>query len=246
MAEILLVPAIDIRGGKCVRLFQGDPDRQTTYPISPAEVAARFEADGVRRIHIVDLDGAFDGTIANWAAIAAVRKACGLELEFGGGIRTMTDLSRLSDSGVLRFCLGSSVVQNPHFFETALSVYGGRIVVGVDMRGDKLALKGWKDLRTIDLFDFLSDLEKKGVGEITFTDVARDGALTGPNLDRVKQILSRSKLGLTVAGGVGSVDDIRNIKNLKNSRIRAIILGKAFYEGKIDLKTALSVLKDGN
>jgi phosphoribosylformimino-5-aminoimidazole carboxamide ribotide isomerase len=242
MSDILLVPAIDIRGGKCVRLLQGDPSRQTTYEVTPAEVAARFQAEGVKRIHVVDLDGAFAGGITNWTAIASIRKACSLELEFGGGIRTMTDLSRLGDSGIGRFCLGSSVFQDPHFFETALSVYGKRIVVGVDMKDNKLALKGWKDLQKVDLFKFLSDLEKKGAEEIIFTDIARDGALTGPNLDRVKEVLSRSKLGLTVSGGVGSLQDIGNIKNLKNSRVRAIILGKAFYEGKIDLKAALSVL----
>jgi len=244
MSEILLVPAIDIRNGKCVRLFQGDPGQQTTYEVSPADMARKFEDAGAKRVHVVDLDGAFSEKIVNWTTICLIRKACKLELEFGGGIRSVMDMARLNDSGIQRFVLGSSVIKEPHFFETAMTVYGPRIIVGVDMKGDKLALKGWKDLKTIDLFDFLSGLEGNGVKEIIFTDIAKDGAMQGPNLERVKEVLTRTNLGLTVSGGVSSYEDIVNIKNLKNNHVRAIILGKAIYEGKIDLKRALSVLND--
>jgi phosphoribosylformimino-5-aminoimidazole carboxamide ribotide isomerase len=235
-----IIPAIDIMSGKCVRLYQGDPDRQTSYSDNPAEVALSFEDAGAELIHIVDLDGAFAQKVVSWDTVRDIRAAVGCQLEFGGGIRAMDDLKELNRIGINRFILGSSVVQDKPFLISALKMYGPRIIIGVDMKDNRLAVKGWKDSVEIDLFQFLEDLQDLGVKEIIYTDIKRDGAMSGPNIAMLEEILNRTGLDITASGGVSSVTDIRMIKNLKNGRIRGIIIGKAIYEKKLDLEGILS------
>lgn len=233
----LIMPAIDLMDGKCIRLFQGDPGKMTVYSDKPGEMAASFEAAGVKLIHLVDLDGAFAGHLVNISALKEIRTAVKCRLELGGGIRTMDDLDQLAKIGIDRFILGSSVVQDFEFLKQALGQYSGeRIIVGIDMKDGKVAVKGWKDLVDISLYELLEKLKGVGVREIIYTDIKRDGAMVGPNLDMVQEITAKTGLQIVVSGGISRREDIDNIKMLKNEKIVGIIIGKAIYEKKIDLK----------
>jgi phosphoribosylformimino-5-aminoimidazole carboxamide ribotide isomerase len=233
----LIMPAIDLMDGKCVRLFQGDPNRRTVYSDDPAAMAKSFQDAGIRLIHLVDLDGAFAGTLVNLTALRKIRSVVGCRLEIGGGIRSMQDLEQLDAIGIERFVLGSSVVQDFPFLREAVRKYGPqRVIVGIDMKEGKVAIKGWKDVSDIPLYDLLSRLESVGVQEIIYTDIKRDGALVGPNLEMVQEITRKTRLKIVVSGGISGKNDVDNVKNLKNDRIVGIIIGKALYEKKVDLK----------
>lgn len=233
----LIMPAIDLMDGKCVRLFQGDPNQRTVYSDDPAAMAKSFENAGVQLIHLVDLDGAFAGTLVNLDALRKIRSAVDCRLELGGGIRSMQDLEQLDSIGINRFILGSSVVQDFPFLRKAVETYGPqRIIVGIDMKEGKVAIKGWKDVSDIALYDLLDQLKSVGVQEIIYTDIKRDGALVGPNLEMVQEITLKTGLKLVVSGGISGKKDVDNVKNLKNDRIVGIIIGKALYEKKVDLK----------
>ena len=231
------MPAIDLMDGKCVRLNQGDPEKQTIYSNNPGEMGASFEAAGIKLIHLVDLDGAFAGHLVNIPALKKIRASVKCRLELGGGIRTMADLDQLAEIGIDRFILGSSVVQDFAFLETAMKKYSAeRVIVGIDMKEGKVAVKGWKDLSDIPLYDLLGKLKGVGVREIIYTDIKRDGAMVGPNLEMVQEITAKTGLQLVVSGGVSRHEDIDNIQKLKNDKIVGIIIGKALYEKKIILK----------
>ncbi len=236
----LIMPAIDLMDGKCVRLYQGDPDKRTVYSDNPAEMALSFEKAGVQLIHLVDLDGAFSGHLVNINALKSIRTAVKCRLELGGGIRSMADLDMLAKIGIDRFILGSSVIQDFSFLKQAVQRFSGdRIIVGIDMKDGKVAIKGWKDLADIGLYELLDRLSAVGIKEIIYTDVKRDGAMVGPNLEMVQEITEKTGFNIVVSGGISRKEDVDNVKKLKNGHIVGIIIGKAIYEKKIELKDVL-------
>ena len=232
-----IFPAIDLRGGQVVRLYQGDYDRETVYAADPCAVARSFLAAGARYLHVVDLDGAKDGTLANFDTIAAIVKQGGLYIEVGGGIRTEDRIRRYLDLGVGRCILGTIAVKDFAFTARMARTYGDRIAVGVDARDGYVAVSGWKELSQEKGVDFCRRLRDAGVKTVIYTDISRDGAEAGTNLDLYRQLAEIDGLDITASGGVSSIEELKELQRIGT---RAAILGKALYTGRLDLKTVIA------
>lgn len=231
-----IFPAIDLIGGQVVRLYQGDYDKKTVYAKDPLEVARTFLEAGARCLHVVDLDGARDGTTANFATIEALAKLDGFYMEVGGGIRTEERIRRYLDCGVGRCVLGTIAVKDFEFTVRMGQTYGDKIAVGVDTRNGFLAVNGWKELSTERGPDFCKRLAEHGVGSVICTDISRDGAEQGTNLDLYRELLTIPGLNVTASGGVGSLDELRALRDMG---VHAAILGKALYSGRLDLNAVM-------
>ena len=231
-----IFPAIDLRGGQVVRLYQGDYDQMTVYAADPCAVARDFIAAGARYLHVVDLDGALDGTLANFESIAAIARQGGLYIEVGGGIRTEERIRRYLDLGVGRCILGTIAVKDFAFTERMAQKYGDRIAVGVDARDGYVAVSGWKELSAERGVDFCRRLRDAGVRTVIYTDISRDGAEQGTNLDLYRELAQIDGLDITASGGVSSLQELRELQRIGT---KAAILGKALYTGRLDLKTVL-------
>ena len=232
-----IFPAIDLRGGQVVRLYQGDYDRETVYAADPCAVARSFLAAGARYLHVVDLDGARDGMLANFDTIAAIVKQGGLYIEVGGGIRTEDRIRRYLDLGVGRCILGTIAVHDFDFTARMAQTYGDRIAVGVDARDGYVAVSGWKELSAERGVDFCRRLRDAGVKTVIYTDISRDGAEAGTNLDLYRQLAEIDGLDITASGGVSSIEELKELQRIGT---RAAILGKALYTGRLDLKTVIA------
>ena len=232
-----IFPAIDLRGGQVVRLYQGDYDRETVYAADPCAVARSFLAAGARYLHVVDLDGAKDGTLANFDTIAAIVKQGGLYIEVGGGIRTEDRIRQYLDLGVGRCILGTIAVKDFAFTERMARTYGDRIAVGVDARDGYVAVSGWKELSAERGVDFCRRLRDAGVKTVIYTDISRDGAEAGTNLDLYRELSEIQGLDITASGGVSSIEELKELQRIGT---RAAILGKALYTGRLDLKTVIA------
>ena len=232
-----IFPAIDLRGGQVVRLYQGDYDRETVYAADPCAVARSFLAAGARYLHVVDLDGARDGMLANFETIAAIVKQGGLYIEVGGGIRTEDRIRRYLDLGVGRCILGTIAVKDFAFTERMARTYGDRIAVGVDARDGYVAVSGWKELSAEHGVDFCRRLRDAGVKTVIYTDISRDGAEAGTNLDLYRELSEIQGLDITASGGVSSIEELKELQRIGT---RAAILGKALYTGRLDLKTVIA------
>ena len=232
-----IFPAIDLRGGQVVRLYQGDYDRETVYAADPCAVARSFLAAGARYLHVVDLDGARDGMLANFETIAAIVKQGGLYIEVGGGIRTEDRIRRYLDLGVGRCILGTIAVKDFAFTERMARTYGDRIAVGVDARDGYVAVSGWKELSAERGVDFCRRLRDAGVKTVIYTDISRDGAEAGTNLDLYRELSEIQGLDITASGGVSSIEELQELQRIGT---RAAILGKALYTGRLDLKTVIA------
>lgn len=232
-----IFPAIDLRGGQVVRLYQGDYDRETVYAADPCAVARSFLAAGAKYLHVVDLDGAKDGTLANFDTIAAIVKQGGLYIEVGGGIRTEDRIRRYLDLGVGRCILGTIAVKDFAFTERMAQTYGDRIAVGVDARDGYVAVSGWKELSAERGVDFCRRLWDAGVKTVIYTDISRDGAEAGTNLDLYRELSEIQGLDITASGGVSSIEELKELQRIGT---RAAILGKALYTGRLDLKTVIA------
>ena len=232
-----IFPAIDLRGGQVVRLYQGDYDRETVYAADPCAVARSFLAAGAKYLHVVDLDGARDGMLANFETIAAIVKQGGLYIEVGGGIRTEDRIRRYLDLGVGRCILGTIAVKDFAFTERMARTYGDRIAVGVDARDGYVAVSGWKELSAERGVDFCRRLRDAGVKTVIYTDISRDGAEAGTNLDLYQQLAEIQGLDITASGGVSSIEELKELQRIGT---RAAILGKALYTGRLDLKTVIA------
>ena len=232
-----IFPAIDLRGGQVVRLYQGDYDRETVYAADPCAVARSFLAAGAKYLHVVDLDGARDGTLANFDTIAAIVKQGGLYIEVGGGIRTEDRIRRYLDLGVGRCILGTIAVKDFAFTARMAQTYGDRIAVGVDARDGYVAVSGWKELSAERGVDFCRRLRDAGVKTVIYTDISRDGAEAGTNLDLYQQLAEIQGLDITASGGVSSIEELKELQRIGT---RAAILGKALYTGRLDLKTVIA------
>ncbi|MBQ7402108.1 MAG: 1-(5-phosphoribosyl)-5-[Lentisphaeria bacterium] len=231
---MLIVPAIDIRGGKCVRLFQGDYNQETVYNDFPAEQAKKFQDDGAVLIHLVDLDGAKAGKPVNLDVVRSICSAVTIPCELGGGIRTIEDAKAAFEAGVYRVILGTTACENPHLVKDFISAFGAdRVVMGIDAKSGRVAVKGWLETSSIDVFDLIAKLEELGVTRFIYTDISTDGALSGPNLDSVAAVCSRiPRCGVIASGGISGVADIRNLKELGKANLEGVIVGKALYAGK--------------
>ena len=231
-----IFPAIDLRGGQVVRLYQGDYDQETVYAADPCAVARDFLAAGARYLHVVDLDGARDGTLANFETIAALVRQGGLYIEVGGGIRTEERIRRYLDLGVGRCILGTIAVEDCAFPARRAQKYGDRIAVGVDARDGFVAVSGWKELSEERGVDFCRRLRDAGVKTVIYTDISRDGAEQGTNLDLYRELAGIEGLDITASGGVSSIEELRELQTIGT---KAAILGKALYTGWLDLKTVM-------
>lgn len=229
-----IIPAIDIIDGKCVRLTQGDYTQKTIYNENPLEVAKSFEAAGLKRLHLVDLDGAKVGTVKNWAVLQEIAAFTTLSIDFGGGIKKDKDLKIVFESGAAYATIGSLAVKEPEVFKGWIESYGAdKFLLGADVKSEMIAVSGWQETTDILIYDFLKDYIDSGVQQVFCTDVSKDGKLEGPSIDLYQKILEKfPELWLIASGGVSSMDDLYALKEMGCS---GAIVGKAIYEGRIVL-----------
>ena len=237
---MIIFPAIDLYDKKAVRLFKGDYQNMTVYSDNPIEIARDFENSGATHIHMVDLEGAKDGTTPNIDIVRQVATETGLFVEIGGGIRDMATVEKYLSAGVGRVILGTAAVTNPEFLKEAVAKYGDKIAVGADVKDGFIAIKGWLEKSEKTLEDFLCDMQDIGVKYIICTDISKDGAMRGTNLELYKKLSQKYSMNITASGGVSTLDDV---KSLRKMNIYGAIIGKAYYIGAIDLKDALEAAK---
>ena len=235
-----IFPAIDLVDGKAVRLLKGDYDQVTVYSDNPAEFAKDFEQQGAKYIHIVDLQGAKDGTTPNIDTIREIVKNCNLFTEVGGGIRSMEVIEKYINAGVDRVILGTAAVNDEEFLKKAVEKYGDKIAVGVDIKDGFVAIKGWTEKSEHSCFDFCEKMQNIGVKTLICTDISKDGAMQGTNHELYKELSERFSMQITASGGVSSIDDVKRLSALG---IYGAIIGKAYYTGAISLKEAIEVTK---
>jgi phosphoribosylformimino-5-aminoimidazole carboxamide ribotide isomerase len=229
-----IIPAIDIIDGKCVRLTQGDFERVTTYNDDPLEVAKEFEKADLEYLHLVDLDGAKKGEVVNWKVISDIQGETALNVDFGGGVKTDQEVTELLDLGINQINVGSLAVKDPNKFIGWLKKYGSEnFILSADVKGENVSINGWLESTEFRLFDLVSQFSDHGLQYLTVTDIATDGTLNGPNLGLYRKLKKKfPQLKITASGGVGSIDDLKELKHLK---LFGAIVGKAIYEGKINL-----------
>ena len=238
---MLIFPAIDLYGGSAVRLFKGDYDQMTVYSTDPLSVARDFEAKGATYIHMVDLEGAKDGTTPNLSVVRSIAENTALRVEIGGGIRSMETVEKYLSAGVYRVILGTAAITDRPFLEAALAKYGERIAVGADIKDGFVAIKGWLEKSTVSCEDFFADMERLGVKTVICTDISKDGAMKGTNREMYKSLSERFSVDIVASGGVSTMDDIVALRDMG---LYGAIVGKAYYVGAIELASAIA-LADG-
>ena len=237
---MILFPAIDLYEKKAVRLYKGDYANMTVYSNNPIEIALDFQENGCTHIHMVDLEGAKDGTTPNLDIVEQVCRETDLFVEIGGGIRNMQTVERYLNAGVSRVILGTAAVNDEAFLKTAVKTFGDKIAVGADVKDGYIAIKGWLETSAIALEEFLQKMEEIGVKNIICTDISKDGAMKGTNLALYKSLSEKFRLDITASGGVSSMEDICRLRQMD---LYGAIIGKAYYTGTIDLKEALEAAK---
>jgi phosphoribosylformimino-5-aminoimidazole carboxamide ribotide isomerase len=238
---MIVVPAIDLRAGRVVRLRQGRAEQETVYAGTPAETARRFMGEGARRIHLVDLDAAMGG-FAQSEAIAEVVRAVAIPVEVGGGVRTLEDAVRLRELGVERVIFGTAAVARPDVVQAALARFPEAVAVAIDARDGRVAVEGWTEATDLDALELAATVEGWGVVRVQFTDVRRDGTLSGPNLEGLEALGRRTSLRITAAGGVSDAADLVSLAALEAHGVDEAIVGKALYEGRLTLAAAHEAL----
>ena len=234
---MLLIPAIDLKNGRCVRLLQGEADAETVYSHEPAAMARSFEDAGAKRLHLVDLDGAFRGQGTNLDSIHSILKTISIPVQLGGGLRTAENVERMLELGVSSVIIGTMAVKNPDVLEGLIQRFSGeKIFLGIDARNRKVSIEGWQEGTEIDDVEFALRWKKLGTKRVIFTDIARDGMLSGPNLEALSDFARRTGLKIVASGGVSSMADLEQLKTLEAVGVDQVISGKAIYEGKLDLK----------
>lgn len=237
---MILYPAIDLYEGKAVRLFKGDYSQMTVYSEDPLAVARDFARCGATHIHMVDLQGARDGTTPNLETVQKIKEQTGLFCEVGGGIRSMQTVDRYLSAGIDRVILGTAAVKDPDFLAAALAKYGQKIAVGIDIKDGYVAIKGWTETSDKDALSFCAQMEAAGITTVICTDISRDGAMQGTNHDLYKTLSEKFSLQIIASGGVSSLEDVRR---LAGQSLHGAIIGKAYYSGSIDLAQANEVAK---
>ena len=237
---MIILPAIDLLGRKAVRLLKGDYNQVTVYSDSPLEVAEKFKSLGATHIHMVDLDGAKYGTAPTMDIVAEVAEKTGLFIEIGGGIRSMETVKKYIDAGISRVILGTAAICDEDFLKEAVKAYGEKIAVGADVKDGKIAVKGWLEQSDVTLDEFFLKMQDLGVKNIICTDISRDGAMRGTNLELYRELSEKYSLDITASGGVSSIEDV---KRLREMNLYGAIIGKAYYTGAVDLEEAIEVAR---
>ena len=230
-----IFPAIDIKDKKCVRLVKGDFDNKTEYETSPIDQARKYKDQGFKNIHIVDLDGALTGNTVNLITIKEIVNKYDLQIEIGGGIRSLESIRKYVDTGVEKVILGSAAIKNKDFLKKACTEFKNKIALGLDAKKRKLYVSGWKENLNTKTLDFIKEVNDFGVSRIIYTDIDRDGMKTSPNFEETIKIADISNCPVVISGGVSSISDIKKAKELNNKKIEGIIIGKAIYDGDIKL-----------
>ena len=237
---MIVIPAIDLRSGRCVRLMQGRKSDVTVYNDDPVQVAKEFAAAGAEMVHVVDLDGAFSETDSpNRAVVKRIIEAVDIPIEFGGGVRSIEDAQALANEGVARIVVGTVAAESPESLKEFVGRFAAKICVGIDARDGRVMSRGWETRTSIDAVELARTVADCGVERIIYTDIARDGTLVGPNIDQTLTVARAADVRVTASGGVSSLDDIKRLRDADDSRLDSVIVGKALYEGKFKLEEAI-------
>lgn len=239
-SSFLPIPAIDLMNGQVVRLRRGAASEKTVYSNDPVAVARDFESAGARRLHIVDLDGAFKGEPANLPVIESIRNAVSLEIEVGGGLRTRASVERILKMGINYAILGTSALRDRDLLDELAIEFGDHLIVGIDARGGKVAIEGWVETSTMTVLEFARQLEKIGIGAVIHTDIDTDGMLTGPNTAALARLADSTIMEVVASGGVSAIADLEALRALGRPNIIGAIIGRAIYDRKIDLREAIA------
>lgn len=240
---MILYPAIDLKDGACVRLIKGDMDQATVFNDDPAAQAVEFERQGFSWLHLVDLNGAFEGEPVNAAPVEAILQACSLPIQLGGGIRTMEVASRWIEKGVARIILGTAAVNDPDFVKEAARAFPGKVALGLDAKDGKVAVEGWAEASQLSVLDVARRFEDKGIAAIIYTDIARDGILSGLNIEATVALAEAVTIPVIASGGLASIEDIKALISADCSNLNGAISGRALYDGRIDPAQALALVK---
>ena len=238
---MIIIPAVDIKDGKCVRLLQGRMDDDTVYSDDPEAMAAKWERLGAERIHVIDLDGAFLKKPQNFESIRKIAGSVQVPIQLGGGIRNEKTVDMYLEMGIKYVIIGTEAIKNPTFVRNICQAYPGQVIVGIDAREGKVAIDGWTQTTQVEAVDLARKFEDCGVAAINFTDIARDGMQTGPNLAATKQLAEAISIPVVASGGVSSIQDIKDLLPLETSGVIGVIVGKALYSGALELKSALEL-----
>jgi phosphoribosylformimino-5-aminoimidazole carboxamide ribotide isomerase len=238
-----IIPAIDLKGGQCVRLLQGRKKDVTVYSDDPAATALRWALKGADIIHIVDLDGAFSGAQKNLDSIVRIRKAVDITLELGGGIRDIETIDLLVSIGIERIILGTAAIENPELLKRASQKYPNRIIVGIDAKNGNVAVKGWEEVTKVTAMELALAVEKDGAAGIIYTDISKDGMLSGPNIKATNEIAQAVRIPVIASGGISTIEDIKHLLSITG--LYGAITGKAIYSGSLDLSLALALASSG-
>lgn len=241
---MLIIPAVDIKDGKCVRLEQGAMDRETVFSEHPEQMAIQWEMKGAQKLHLVDLDGAVSGRPVNKKAIQRITESLSIPVEVGGGIRSLDTIEEYIGLGVDEVIIGSAAYKDPDLVRKASERFPGRIIVGIDARDERVAVQGWTESTGASAIEIAKGFEGVGVISIIYTDIARDGMKSGPNIESIRRFARATTLPVIAAGGVTSIDDIEELLGLQGDGLRGIIIGRALYDGVIDLEYILHVVNN--
>ena len=238
---MIIIPAVDIKNGKCVRLLQGRMNDETVYSDDPQAMASKWSRLGAQLIHVIDLDGAFAKAPRNMASVRNILQSVKVPIQLGGGIRKEETVHMYLEMGVKRVIIGTGAIKKPEFVKKVCQSYPGQIVVGIDARNGMVAIDGWSETTRIGAIELAKEFEDCGVAAINFTDIHRDGMQTGPNLDATLELAEAVSIPVVASGGVSSIEDIKNLLSMEAAGVVGVIVGKALYSGKLDLKEALDL-----
>jgi len=240
---LIIIPAVDLKEGRCVRLSQGRMDQESVYSEHPVEMAKHWESKGAERLHVVDLNGAVAGKPIHRSLVKEITQSLRIPVEVGGGIRDMASIEDYLSSGVRWIILGTAAFQNRSFVEEACRQFPGRIIAGIDARGGRVAIRGWKEVVSLDAVDLAKQFEEKGLSAIIFTDIERDGMGTGLNFESTQRLSRSTSIPVIASGGVSRIEDIEHLLELESEGIIGVIVGRALYTGQLDLKEAIRLAK---
>ncbi|MBT3177834.1 MAG: 1-(5-phosphoribosyl)-5-[(5-phosphoribosylamino)methylideneamino]imidazole-4-carboxamide isomerase [Desulfobacula sp.] len=240
---MLIIPAVDIKQGKCVRLLQGRMEDSTHYSDDPVKMAQKWEAQGASLIHVVDLDGAFAKKVQNFKSIQDILTGINVPIQVGGGIRDLTTIEMYLDVGVSKVIIGSEALYNPGLVKDACRQFPGKIVVGIDARNGRVAVEGWSRTSDTRAIDLAKEFESCGVAAINFTDILKDGMQIGPNIEETAALACAVSIPIVASGGVNTLQDIKNLVEIESKGVIGVITGRALYEGTLDLKEAIRISK---
>ena len=239
---MIIFPAIDIKDGKCVRLYKGDFNKITFYDTSPIDQASIFFKSGFKHIHIVDLDGALLGESKNFNRIKEIVKKIKLKIQIGGGIRNIDIINNWLEAGVDKIVMGTAAVENIGLLKSACKKFKNKIAIALDIKDGSIALSGWTKQTNISPLDFIKEIENFGVSRIIYTDISKDGTKKGPNINKTIELSNKTKVPIVVSGGVSSIEDIKKIRSLNNPNIEGVIVGKSIYDGDIKINDLIKLI----